>query len=63
MVRIVIITVTYTIFSRELSDLNLTFPFPAVDWTPEFGYPEKSPLDGFPWRPIGIFLYFYNKKL
>ncbi|KAJ8711329.1 hypothetical protein PYW07_008571 [Mythimna separata] len=39
---------------RSLNDLNLTFPSPAVDWTPEDGYPADAPPDGFPWRPKGI---------
>ncbi|XP_077288026.1 pickpocket protein 28-like [Arctopsyche grandis] len=39
---------------RDLSDLNITFPFPAVDWTFEEGYPDDAPADGFPWRPNGV---------
>ncbi|KAH9641441.1 hypothetical protein HF086_006057 [Spodoptera exigua] len=39
---------------RSLNDLNITFPSPAVDWTPEDGYPVDAPPDGFPWRPKGI---------
>ncbi|KAL0818256.1 hypothetical protein ABMA28_008749 [Loxostege sticticalis] len=39
---------------KSLNDLNLTFPSPAVDWTPEKGYPPDAPVDGFPWRPKGI---------
>ncbi|XP_035448299.2 pickpocket protein 28-like isoform X1 [Spodoptera frugiperda] len=39
---------------RSLNDLNITFPSPAVDWTPEDGYPADAPPDGFPWRPKGI---------
>lgn len=42
--------------SRSLNDLNITFPSPVVDWTPEDGYPPDAPSDGFPWRPKG------NKK-
>ncbi|XP_048482172.1 pickpocket protein 28 isoform X3 [Plutella xylostella] len=38
---------------KDLYDLNLTFPLPAVDWTPEGGYPPDSPESGFPWRPLG----------
>ncbi|CAH0696804.1 unnamed protein product [Spodoptera exigua] len=41
-------------FYRSLNDLNITFPSPAVDWTPEDGYPVDAPPDGFPWRPKGI---------
>ncbi|CAB3220489.1 unnamed protein product [Arctia plantaginis] len=39
---------------RSVNDLNLTFPSPAVDWTPEDGYPADAPPDGFPWRPKGV---------
>lgn len=39
---------------RDLNDLNLTFPLPSVDWTPEGGYPADAPPDGFPWKPKGI---------
>ncbi|XP_059487052.1 pickpocket protein 28-like [Neocloeon triangulifer] len=38
---------------KDLSDLNLTFPFPSVDWTPEEGYPKNAEHDALPWRPIG----------
>ncbi|XP_034254856.1 pickpocket protein 28-like [Thrips palmi] len=40
---------------RELSDLNITWPYPSADWTPETGYPEqdRSVLET-PWRPVGI---------
>ncbi|CAF4916555.1 unnamed protein product [Pieris macdunnoughi] len=39
---------------RDLNDMNITFPSPAVDWTPENGYPDDAPRDGFPWKPQGI---------
>ncbi|XP_045487114.1 pickpocket protein 28-like [Pieris rapae] len=39
---------------RDLNDMNITFPSPAVDWTPENGYPDDAPHDGFPWKPQGI---------
>ncbi|KAG6446862.1 pickpocket protein 28 [Manduca sexta] len=39
---------------KALNDMNITFPSPAVDWTPEDGYPSDAPPDGFPWRPKGI---------
>ena len=42
---------------RELSDLNITFPYPSADWTPETGYPDQSGSGGSvletPWRPVG----------
>jgi acid-sensing ion channel, other len=38
---------------KDLSDLNLTFPFPSVDWTPEEGYPKDAEHDALPWRPVG----------
>ncbi|PSN50939.1 hypothetical protein C0J52_08126 [Blattella germanica] len=38
---------------RDLSDLNVTFPIPAVDWTPEDGYPTNTPTGTLPWRPRG----------
>lgn len=40
-------------FSRDLSDLNVTFPFDAVDWSPERGYPFNTPLDSLPRRSRG----------
>ncbi|CAK1590373.1 unnamed protein product [Parnassius mnemosyne] len=39
---------------RDLNDLNLTFPLPSVDWTPEGGYPSDAPPNGFPWKPKGV---------
>lgn len=33
--------------------MNYTYPYPAVDWTPEGGYPSDSPPTGNPWRPFG----------
>ncbi|VVC95889.1 unnamed protein product [Leptidea sinapis] len=39
---------------KDLNDMNITFPSPAVDWTPETGYPHNSPPDGFPWKPKGV---------
>ncbi|KAJ9596122.1 hypothetical protein L9F63_012706 [Diploptera punctata] len=38
---------------RDLSDLNVTFPMPVVDWTPESGYPVNTPPGTLPWRPRG----------
>jgi amiloride-sensitive sodium channel len=38
---------------RDLSDLNVSFPFQAVDWTPEDGYPSRMEPDWLPWRPMG----------
>ncbi|XP_049879674.1 pickpocket protein 28-like [Pectinophora gossypiella] len=39
---------------KNINDMNITFPSPSVDWTPEGGYPPDSPPDGFPWRPKGV---------
>ncbi|XP_050353697.1 pickpocket protein 28-like [Nymphalis io] len=39
---------------KDLNDMNITFPLPSVDWTPESGFPENAPADGFPWRAQGI---------
>ncbi|XP_047538577.1 pickpocket protein 28-like [Vanessa atalanta] len=39
---------------RDLNDMNITFPLPSVDWTPESGFPDNAPADGFPWRAKGI---------
>ncbi|XP_045454262.1 pickpocket protein 28-like [Melitaea cinxia] len=39
---------------KDLNDMNFTFPLPAVDWTPETGFPDDAPADGFPWKPKGI---------
>lgn len=36
-----------------MSDLNVTFPFTTVDWTPEDGYAPQTPTDSIPWRPYG----------
>ncbi|KAG8258305.1 hypothetical protein J6590_032233 [Homalodisca vitripennis] len=38
---------------RDLSDLNVTFPFESIDWTPERGYPEGANVDHLPWRAWG----------
>lgn len=40
-------------YRKDLNDMNFTFPLPAVDWTPESGYPDDAPADGFPWKPKG----------
>ncbi|XP_065217344.1 pickpocket protein 28-like [Planococcus citri] len=37
----------------HFSDVNITFPFTYVDWTPERGYPRDTPLNHIPWRPWG----------
>jgi len=39
---------------RDLSDLNITFPYPSADWTPEHGYPDNATMDQTPWRPWGV---------
>jgi len=38
---------------RDLSDLNITFPNPSANWTPENGYPPNTPAEYTPWRPWG----------
>ena len=40
-------------YSRDLSDLNVTFPTPTADWTPENGYPSNATADTLPWRAFG----------
>jgi amiloride-sensitive sodium channel len=40
-------------FRSDLSDLNITFPFPSVDWTPEEGYPSNMEHESLPWKPVG----------
>jgi hypothetical protein len=40
--------------SRNLSDLNMTFPMPTADWTPENGYPSNATVDTLPWRALGV---------
>jgi amiloride-sensitive sodium channel len=40
-------------YSRDLSDLNVTFPTPTADWTPENGYPSNATPDTLPWRAFG----------
>ncbi|XP_029346818.1 pickpocket protein 28-like [Acyrthosiphon pisum] len=38
---------------KDLSDLNVTFPNPSANWTPENGYPPNTPAEYTPWRPWG----------
>ncbi|PNF19404.1 hypothetical protein B7P43_G03628 [Cryptotermes secundus] len=38
---------------RDLSDLNVTFPLPNTNWTPETGYPPDTATGTQPWRPRG----------
>lgn len=42
-----------TVCDSLSSDLNLTFPYTSIDWTPERGYAENTPLNHVPWRPWG----------
>jgi amiloride-sensitive sodium channel len=39
--------------ARNLTDLNVTFPTPTADWTPENGYPSNATADTLPWRAFG----------
>jgi hypothetical protein len=39
--------------SRNLTDLNETFPMNATNWNPEIGYPPNTPAGTLPWRPRG----------
>ncbi|CAK9808428.1 Pickpocket protein 28 [Anthophora quadrimaculata] len=38
---------------RDWADLNITFPFNTIDWTPETGYNDSTSADSIPWRPYG----------
>jgi amiloride-sensitive sodium channel len=40
-------------YSRDLSDLNVTFPTPTADWTPDNGYPSNATADSLPRRAFG----------
>ncbi|KAG8258302.1 hypothetical protein J6590_032230 [Homalodisca vitripennis] len=40
-------------YNNEIPELNLTFPFDSVNWTPEDGYPDNVSVDDVPWRPWG----------
>lgn len=37
----------------EWSDLNITYPFPTIDWKPESGYDENVQPEAQPWRSYG----------
>ncbi|XP_054276689.1 pickpocket protein 28-like [Macrosteles quadrilineatus] len=39
--------------NTDSSELNVTYPFDSVDWTPEHGYPDNVSVDDVPWRPWG----------
>jgi amiloride-sensitive sodium channel len=45
--------VLHASYSRDLSDLNVTFPTPTADWTPENGYPSNATADTLPRRALG----------
>jgi hypothetical protein len=45
--------VLHVFYSRDLTDLNVTFPNPTADWTPENGYPSNTTPDTLPWRAFG----------
>jgi hypothetical protein len=47
------IAVLHVPYSRDLSDLNVTFPAPTADWTPENGYPSNITADTIPRRAFG----------
>ncbi|XP_050440957.1 pickpocket protein 28-like isoform X2 [Adelges cooleyi] len=38
---------------KDVSDLNVSFPNPSANWTPEHGYPPNTPAGYTPWRPWG----------
>ncbi|XP_074108181.1 pickpocket protein 28 [Cotesia typhae] len=42
----------------EWSDLNVTFPFPIMDWKPETGYNDSVHPETQPWRPYGAGKYY-----
>ncbi|XP_033220571.1 pickpocket protein 28-like [Belonocnema kinseyi] len=43
---------------KDWTELNVTYPFPIIDWTPETGYSSNTPPDSVPWRPYGAGKYF-----
>ncbi|CAG5077424.1 Similar to ppk28: Pickpocket protein 28 (Drosophila melanogaster) [Cotesia congregata] len=43
---------------QEWSDLNITFPFPIMDWKPETGYNDSVHPETQPWRPYGAGKYY-----
>ncbi|KAK0183188.1 hypothetical protein PV327_001254 [Microctonus hyperodae] len=42
----------------DWSDLNITYPYPMMDWKPETGYNDTVHLDTQPWRPYGAGSYW-----
>lgn len=38
---------------QDLSELNISYNFPASHWTPEKGYPPDTVNNALPWRPNG----------
>ncbi|KAF4521689.1 hypothetical protein B566_EDAN017176 [Ephemera danica] len=38
---------------KLLKDLNITFPFESIGWTPEKSYPANASKEAIPWRPAG----------
>lgn len=41
------------ISSVEMPELNITYPYESVSWSPEGGYPESVRVDEVPWRSWG----------
>lgn len=36
-----------------MPELNITYPYESVSWSPEGGYPESVRVDEVPWRSWG----------
>jgi hypothetical protein len=46
--------VLHVSYSRDLSEINVTYPTQTADWTPENGYPPNATADTPPRRAFGV---------